>query len=80
MISPTSSLTVSDRHWGDDQCAFFREQAPGALAFGDLVGDESGKFAIDPWLVGAVADSADEEVGTNPTKSSSSSLHCTNLR
>ena len=36
----------------------------GLLAFHDFGGDQPGKFAIDLLLVGAVADAADEEVGT----------------
>ena len=60
----TTKEQRSNCHWHRDQCALFRQRAFGALAFGDFRGDEPGEFAIDLLLVGAVADAADEKVGT----------------
>lgn len=57
------SFHGSDRYRDRDQRAFLRERALGALAFGDLIGDEPGKGAIDILFVRAVADAADEQVG-----------------
>ena len=59
-----ASAKSSDGDWHRHQCALARQRALGPLAFGNLIRDQPGKFAIDLLLVGAVADAADEQIGT----------------
>jgi hypothetical protein len=65
-----ASLRRSDGDGRSNKRGFLGERTPVTLSLGDLLSDQSGKFAVDLLFVAAVADAADEEIGTMADKES----------